>query len=237
MNPIKPLAIAAALLALSGAAPPPSTPPADLLAQMRKAVLAGVCDAEAWTQPGPLSADLFTALPDGRLLLFAQIPDYLCRSSNQAFPIAIDAKGRWTWGAPLPGSATLLARRPGGSLLAVTQWQIEGTYPALFESKDGLTWRELPLPKVRATQAPDEIADVLCVAEGELRLQLASESSEKRQAWARSAASGAWRELEKVVCPKAPDLSGGWKRTATEAWTLFERGERRVQLPAALSKH
>lgn len=231
------LFLAAALTSLSACAagaPAVSRPTDALLGDLRRAVLGGgACSREEWREPGPLSAEVFLGRPDGTLLFFVQVPDYFCRSSNTALPVLVEAAGQWRWGEPLAGLFTRVLAAPDGTLVAATQWQIEGTYPALLTSRDGLTWVELALPEERATRAPDESAE-LCFSD-RLELRLRSELEGKTQLWARALAEGDWKPIETPTCGEQPEPPGGWRRAQTAEETLFRRPAREVALPRTLA--
>jgi hypothetical protein len=120
-----------------------------------------------------------------------------------------------------------------GTLVAATQWQIEGTYPALLTSRDGLTWIELALPEERATRAPDETAEI-CLGE-RLEVRLHSELEGKAELWTRALSDADWRRLEKLGCTAAAGQPGGWVRTETAGETRFESGLRAVVVPRSLA--
>ncbi len=136
--------------------------PVALLTYLRKKTLGDWCARANWSAPAPLQATRFLELRGDALLLFVQVPSYLCSSSNTAVPVVFTATGEWRWGLPVDGLVTHLARAEDGTLWASTQWQIEGTYPALFSSKDGIAWKEVELPRERATAGPMEELTTLC---------------------------------------------------------------------------
>ena len=53
----------------------------------------------------------------------------------------------------VPGDPAWMMLGPDNTLWLATQWQIEGTFPALYRSLDGLDWREITLPELKAVLA------------------------------------------------------------------------------------
>ena len=232
------LLLAAALASLGGCGATTtvaiSRPSDALVGELRRAVLGGgACTREEWREPGPLTAEVFLGRPDGSLIFFAQVPDYFCRSSNTAVPVLVEPEGKWRWGEPLAGMFTRVLAAADGTLVAATQWQIEGTYPALLTSRDGLTWIELELPEDRATRAPDETAEI-CLGEW-LEVRLRSEIEGKAELWTRALGDADWKRLDEPGCAAAAGQPGGWSRTETTGETRFERGLRAVVVPRTLS--
>ncbi|MHB8872502.1 MAG: hypothetical protein ACYC8T_02340 [Myxococcaceae bacterium] len=232
-------------LLLAGTTPttPVPAPPA-LLGQLRKLTTGDWCHAADWTAPAPLGSARFASLEGGRLLLFLQVPDYLCSGSNTALPVVVDAGGRWRWGSPLQGEVTRLLEG-GGALWAVSQWSIEGTYPMLWRSLDGLAWTAVALPEDRSTTGPSEEVSALCLCEGELRLELTGGDdgeAPRRLKLGRpvKALNAAWVTVaagcERCEAPARPEPA--WRREEKKGAgpVVFRRGVVAVSVPERLSK-
>lgn len=114
-----------------------AAPPAAFLRDARALVVNEWC--EALTEPAPLTTRVHVELDDGALLIFVQVPSYMCRQTNDALPVVIDAKGTWRWGKALDGEVQAAARASDGVLWAQSEWQIEGGYPIVWRSVDGIT--------------------------------------------------------------------------------------------------
>ncbi len=96
-----------------------------------------------------LTSDRYYEIDSHRLLILAGLPDYLCDSSNSFVPVVLTSDGKLDWGKRLAGSPSFLVRDPECRLWLVSQWMIEGTYPLLFRSENGLDWEEIQLPEKR----------------------------------------------------------------------------------------
>lgn len=124
----------------------------------------------------------FFELADRRLLILVGIPDYLC-ASNSFMPVTTDDQGKWLAGPILPGAPSLLALGPDDSLWLAAQWQIEGTFPALYRSTNGVDWTEIKLPENRGVDCCFEKLERICFQRGSIRLQFAGTETEKTAGW------------------------------------------------------
>lgn len=198
--------------------------PVGLLKSLRKQTIGEWCSPATWVSPAPLETTRFLELLDGGLLFFVQIPNYFCDSTNRAAPVVVTAKGEWRWGLPLDGLVTHLARSEDGVLWAATQWQIEGTFPALHRSKDGITWMEVPLPKDRATSGPMEEMTSLCFRYHTLvvKLQQVDDANPVAEVWRLD-------QIDKAAWVKdATGVDGGCQPHAAERWTREAAEEDRI---------
>ncbi len=242
------LSLAAEPAPADAPAEPPSPPsqelarkarpaPANLLRFLRQKTLGEWCDRERWTTPGTLEVSATHELKDGGLLLFVQVPNYLCSSSNSAVPVMVSKKGKWTWGAPVNGHVRVVATSPDGTLWATSEWQIEGTYPMVLRSRDGLSWRELDLPTDRATTAPEEKIHRVCFAADVPEIVLEKEDPPTIEAWRLAPAdAGLWAKISgpEKVCSTVPQGARAWRPDETEDRFLFSREGLIISLPKQL---
>jgi hypothetical protein len=151
-------------------------PPKTILRQIAEMESSGACSPDYIR---PLRSQHFAALDRNTLLILLELPDYLCDKSNSIVPLLADVRGRWVLGDRLPGLPVFFEQGPDGALWLATQWQIEGTYPSLFRSKDGLHWHEIPLPPRPEPDSPFVFLDNLCFRGEELLIRLTSEAVKK----------------------------------------------------------
>jgi hypothetical protein len=210
------------------------------LRYLRKQTVGEWCTAANWATPAALDASRFHELRDGGLVVFVQVPDYLCSGSNTAVPVVITAKGEWKWGVPISGSVVHLAKSEDGTLWASSQWQVEGTYPMLHRSRDGIAWKEVPLPKERATAGPMEELGTLCFGYQTVVVKLASGDADApaEEVWSRERGGEAEWAKEKGVdsgCLPPLPASEHWTRDAAEDdRVLFRRDKLLFSLPKLL---
>lgn len=214
--------------------------PAALLRYLRQHTVGAWCDPGRWRAPAPLEASRALELRDGGLLVFVQVPDYLCTSTNSAVPVIVSAAGEWRWGLPLDGAVNHVARSEDGTLWATSQWQIEGIFPKLFRSRDGLAWKEVPLPEERGTTGPFETVTTLCFGVGTVVVKLHAERDEGEavEVWGRGRADdGGWARQEGVDQGCLPPQAAveRWSRDASlEDRVLFRRDGVAVSVPKVL---
>jgi hypothetical protein len=151
-------------------------PPRTIVNQIAEMEGLEKCSSE---QPCPLGSKHFLALERDTLLILLELPDYLGDKSNSVIALLADVRGRWLLGDRLPGSPVFFGKGPDNTLWLATQWQIEGTYPSLFQSPDGLHWQEIPLPPGPEPGSPFVFLDNLCFRKNELLIKLTSENGEK----------------------------------------------------------
>ncbi|HEY3452127.1 MAG TPA: hypothetical protein VGK67_37635 [Myxococcales bacterium] len=219
--------------------------PVGLLNYLRKQTLGDWCAQGNWGAPAPMEASRFLELRGGSLLFFVQVPNYLCSSTNSAVPVVVTSKGEWKWGAPIDGLVTHLARSEDGTLWASTQWQIEGTYPALYRSKDGIAWKEVELPKERATTGPMEEMTTLCFGYQTVVVKIANSDDSAAPAvevWSRErkGEQAAWAKEPKGVdggCLPPQPTAEHWTRDAGDddrVLFLKDAGKQVFSLPKLL---
>lgn len=218
--------------------------PVGLLTYLRKQTLGEWCAQGNWATPAPMEAGRFLELRGGGLLLFVQVPNYLCTSSNAAVPVVVTPKGEWKWGLPVDGLVTHLAKSEDGTLWASTQWQVEGTYPALYRSKDGVAWKEVELPKERATTGPMEELTTLCFGYQTVVVKISNADDSAPpvvEVWSRERkGEAAWSKVEKGVdsgCLPPQSATEHWTRDASEddrVLFLKDGGKQVFSLPKLL---
>jgi hypothetical protein len=193
----------------------------------------------------------FFELADGRLLILVGIPDYLC-ASNSFMPVTVDDKGRWLAGAILPGAPSWIIPGPDNGLWLAAQWQVEGTFPALYRSLDGVDWQEIKLPENRDVDCCFEKLERICFRRNAVRLEFASAATGKTAFWEAAVdviagTSPAWRRIgaargdnAEFPCPSVPLGRGSWIRDEADGsgGVAFKKIGRQykisVVIPAAL---
>jgi hypothetical protein len=193
----------------------------------------------------------FFELADQRLLILIGIPDYLC-ASNSFLPVAVDDQGQWQTGAITPGEPSLMVVGPDKALWLVAQWQIEGTFPALYRSLNGVDWQEIKLPENRDVDCCFERLDRICFHQGSIRLKFASAVTAKTACWEAGveglAGSGpVWRQIandpdggNEALCPFVVMGQGGWIRRESDrsSGVIFKKDNRHskfsVVIPSSL---
>jgi hypothetical protein len=180
----------------------------------------------------------FFALADQRLLILIGIPDYLC-ASNSFMPVTIDDQGKWLAGPILPGAPSLLAQAPDNSLWLAAQWQIEGTFPALYRSTNGVDWTEIKLPENRGVDCCFERLERICFHQGAVRLKFSGDATEKTACWetgleglAQPGQGPVWKPVVAAQegagensCLSVPLGHGSWIRIESEQsnWIYFKK--------------
>lgn len=221
--------------------------PAPLLKSIRQAVQ----ESGSQCKRKLLFSRDFFELTDKRLLILIGIPDYLCKS-NSFMPVSVDDRGDWRAGALVPGAPSWMVLGPDNALWLATQWQVEGTFPALYRSPDGLAWREIKLPENREVDCCFERLERICFRQGIVRLKFVSAVTAKKASWEAEVdgladALPAWKKTggapegdREHPCPFVPARQGPWaRRTAARSGeVIFEKKDRyskiAVVIPGAL---
>jgi hypothetical protein len=218
-------------------------PPKTILRQIAEMESSGACSPDYIR---PLRSQHFAALDRNTLLILLELPDYLCDKSNSIVPLLADVRGRWVLGDRLPGLPFFFEQGPDGALWLVTQWQIEGTYPSLFRSKDGLHWHEIPLPPGPQPDSPFVFLDKLCFQRNEILIRLTSEDVEENpkvksysasQKILASRATATWQPLcspdRLSPCSRRPLRRFGWRQEKSHETReiIFYRNEIKLILP------
>ncbi len=182
--------------------------------QLRK----GECDDEKQ----PLSSELFYSLPTGELLILMGLPSYMCHIGS-FMPIMVDHQGHWSWHDAIDGYPALLLTDSTQGYWLVSHGEVEGVYPALRHSRDGLHWQEIVLPESRNIDCCFEWLKQVCEVDGKIQLQFSSMDDEVTGFWSTTlndshAATPHWQKLtpEQIQpatqCQTAPLGQGNWQR-------------------------
>ncbi len=168
----------------------------------------------------------FFNLENNKLLLLLGISDYLC-SSNTFMPVMVDYHGKWEYGRFIDGEPTLLVKGSDNALWLNSQWQIEGTYPSLYRSTDGIQWQEVALPENRNVDCCVEWLTQICFDKQRIRLKFDGDSTNKTEYWVTERlhvlkSIPKWHQLNHVdkeiepECLFVPVTKGNWIRQASE---------------------
>jgi hypothetical protein len=152
-------------------------------------------------------------------LMLVSSPDYLCTHSNSFLPVVAE-DGSWRAGDFIDGAPSMVVREKTNSLWMVTQWQIEGTYPTLYHSAAGVTWRAIPLPAERNVDCCFERLTRLWVSREAITITLYGDSEDRTETWTgeRSGRDGLtlrWIKTSPAtrapgVCPVLTPKRGHW---------------------------
>ena len=203
-------------------------------------------------QERPLGSKHFMELSETSLLILLEIPDYLCDRSNTVIPLLADVRGRWVLGDSLPGLPAFFVKGPDKALWLVTQWQVEGTYPSLFRSEDGLHWKELPLPAGPEPGSPFILLSDLRFLGKDLLITLTSENGDENRPpqsyYANfskiSSGEAVWQEYSDnginmpAGCEPARRDESAWKREESPETgeIVFQRDNTRLRISAGLER-
>ena len=219
-----------------------SDPPGSLMERIRQVVGDTTICSDVTR---PLGSERFAGLPDGRLIVLLQVPDYMCVSSNIILPVVSDGNGIQSIGRELEGAVSLFGFRPGGRLWLATQTQVEASTPVLYVSSDGVEWSDVELPSLPPGWNPFVFLDRICFGERTVSIRLLEESGTEPQRvleyeWNReiSPEDPVWAPIPegRVVgdCTGLAETHGGWTREekAGGGEVVFRRGDASVVFPA-----
>jgi hypothetical protein len=178
----------------------------------------------------------FFELADGRLLILVGIPDYLC-ASNSFMPVTVDDRGQWLAGPILPGAPSWIVPGPDNSLWLAAQWQVEGTFPALYRSTNGVDWQEIKLPENRDVDCCFERLERICFRQKVVRLEFTSATGGKTVYWQaaldrRTGSAPVWQPVahagdgaSAIPCSSVPLGQGSWIRVESgrSNWISFKK--------------
>ncbi|WP_459923189.1 hypothetical protein [Desulfatiferula olefinivorans] len=235
--------IATAVVGCSVSTPPPSvfnTPP-DITRIIADRLLPHGSEC-----PPPHTAAVYAYdIDHDRRLMLIAVADYLCTGSNSFLPVVLE-DGSWRAGEFMDGAPSMVVMENDDSLWLVTQWQIEGTYPALFHSADGVSWREIPLPAGRDVDCCFERLTRLCVTDETIRITLEGDSDERREFWTgdRQGHDGLTLRWFKTPpparvpgdCPDLPPKRGRWVPSPETSSDGMER-HKGVEIHNSIRKH
>lgn len=174
----------------------------------------------------PLSSELFYSLPTGELLILMGLPSYMCQIGS-FMPIVVDRQGHWSWSDALDGYPALLLTDSVHGYWLVSHGEIEGVYPELRHSRDGLHWQDIVLPESRNIDCCFEWLKQVCEVDGQIQLQLSGMDDEVVGYWSTTlndslTATPHWQKLtpEQVQpakqCQATPLNQGNWQRKLSE---------------------
>jgi hypothetical protein len=168
----------------------------------------------------------FFNLENNKLLLLLGISDYLC-DFNTFIPVTVDYQGKWEEGRFISGEPTWLVKGSDNALWLNSQWQIEGTYPSLYHSKDGTQWQEVTLPENRNVDCCFEWLTQICFDKQQIRLKFYGDYTNKTAYWVAGMPDilkpiPKWHQVTHVEqnteneCSFVPVTKGNWIRTESE---------------------
>ncbi|MDD2776306.1 MAG: hypothetical protein PHU06_10145 [Gallionella sp.] len=169
-----------------------------------------------------LSSELFYSLPTGELLILMGLPSYMCHIGS-FMPTMVDRQGHWSWGDAIDGYPALLLTDSTRGYWLVSHGEIEGVYPELRHSRDGLHWQEITLPESRNIDCCFEWLKQVCEVDGQIQLQFSGMDDEVTGFWSTTlndslTATPHWqkRTPEQVQpatqCQTTPLNQGNWQR-------------------------
>ena len=219
--------------------------PLSIRLQMHEISIArGECD------PGeerPLGSRYFAGLPDHRLLILLEIPDYMCRYSYTVLPLIFDPRDKtFQTAEPLEGAVQSFQVGPHGRLWLWASWQIEGVRPFIYHTRDGMDWREIPLPERSEGWAPFLYVNKFQFSDSKLRIELLEEDDETRLFTYRALLSDldkglcGWETVEtgsngdfKALPPRKPSAVV-WSREEKDGRVYFSFENIKVEIPRRL---
>ncbi len=172
----------------------------------------------------PIVVEQFLNHTDEALLLFLQVPDYLCDGSNSFIPIMVTLDGKWQWGQTMPGAPGLI-RQNKNILWLTSQWQVEGSFPILYQSNNGLSWHQVLLPENREVDCCFEYIEQICFYNNMMGLKFhgASENTIKYWQIFIDSVDRASFKPEKKQLPKWNKMNlkneSGWKKCDSKSLT------------------
>jgi len=162
--------------------------------------------------PAEIIYDQYFTLGDGSLLVFIEIPDYLC-SSNSFMPVLVDNEGNWQYGQIMEGVPSLFSVSPDGTYWLTTQWSIEGSYPLFFKSFNGIHWFYMGLPDGRDVDCCSEYIAKVCKTESHLYLSFEGERTKHYQT---KMPQFDWQEIPENNIPTSTCLNKQLSNTPTD---------------------
>jgi hypothetical protein len=131
--------------------------------------------------PFPCGRDAVPSISHGlvnaknELLLYIKIPNYLC-DHHMVVEVFLDHNQKWKELSAWEGRLADVFSTSLG-LLALSHWEIEGTYPRLLFRTDGTSWQPIPLPKDRYQDCCFERVNSMSVFSDTLLLQMYKEDT------------------------------------------------------------
>lgn len=187
----------------------------------------------------------FYALTNDHLLLLIGLPDYFCNASS-FMPVVINRLGNWNAGAVFESYPSFLLTDNKRQLWLISHWEIEGVYPLLHHSLDGVHWQEISLPKERKIDCCFQYLKQVCLSESQIQLKFTGMDDTPVEYWQTTVsdslkAAPNWQKTntEKIIpppqCQTTALTSGDWQRKITPngAKTSFQSAHRnlKVEIP------
>ncbi len=130
-----------------------------------------------------VSCDHYFSTNTKDVILLLKISDYLCHQSNSFIPVRISPHGTFEIGTMYSGSPGLLLQQSETSYWMSTQWMIEGTYPELYKSSDGLFWKKVLLPENRNIDCCFEWITDICFSNNSIRVSFRGDTEQTIGSW------------------------------------------------------
>lgn len=189
--------------------------PADLVNRLKAETgqrLRGECEQKK----REVGSNQFYALDNGKLLLLIGLPDYFCNASS-FMPVTVDKLGHWNAGAVLENYPTFLLTDSNQQLWLTSHWEIEGVYPVLHHSVDGVTWQEISLPKERKIDCCFQYLKQVCLNNSQIQLKFTGIDDTPVEYWATSITDSLkpvpdWKKVNPQQCQATAITSGDWQR-------------------------
>ncbi len=165
---------------------------------------------------------------NGKLLLLIALPDYFCNASS-FMPVTIDKQGHWDAGAVLENYPTFLLTDSSQQLWLASHWEIEGVYPVLQRSIDGINWQEISLPKERKIDCCFQYLKQVCLNNSQIQLKFTGLDDTPVEYWATSVSNSLkpspdWKKVSPQHCQATAVTAADWQRktSANGAQISFE---------------
>lgn len=158
----------------------------------------------------------FYALNNAKLLLLIGLPDYFCNASS-FMPVTIDKLGHWETGAVLENYPTFLLTDSRQQLWLTSHWEIEGVYPVLQHSIDGVNWQEVSLPKERHIDCCFQYLKQVCLNNSQIQLKFTGIDDTPVEYWATGVTDSLksapdWKKTSPQPCQATAITTGDWQR-------------------------
>ena len=162
------------------------------------------------------SSHQFYTLNNGKLLILIGLPDYFCNASS-FMPVTVDNQGHWEAGAVLESYPTFVLTDSHQQFWLISHWEIEGVYPVLHHSIDGVNWQEISLPKERKFDCCFQYIKQVCFSDAQIQLKFTGIDDTPVEYWATSVSDSLspvpnWKKSNLQKCQTTPLTSGDWQR-------------------------
>ena len=184
-------------------------------------------------------------LANGKLLLFFYLYDKqtMYKHGYANTPVIVDTKGKWKIiRSSLRAEIREIAQDPNGGIWVRTLWMIEGLFPSLYYTKNGVKWQEITFPQNQ--EVISSFKDLrICLLGNEVELTFHSMDDKPFiKTWETSYADAVtpnpkWKEVNtenrsKSACRTPANYKSVWKfQQNRETFdTLFTHKEQKVKL-------